>query len=450
MTLVWQGDLKTDQHVGHGASLVPGPAHTSAAAGVNLISGSCLAVVMLGARKLSQKSTQPHRNTTYTMEAIGDDCTVPLTVSDGHTHLFILLHGVMGNASHMSELSKEIQAVHGESALLYSASCYSGFKSLRGTQYAGEKVFSEIKILINENKKTLNKVSLLGYSFGGMVATWVAGRLIQEKFMGLTPMNFVTIGCPHLGAVPPHGGGCFVRFRRFLMQTVGRATGEELSLSDAGQLLAWMSEPSSPFHAALRSFRRRALYANLRGDRTVPFHTAYFPAEDDPVSEAVPGCWDPAGPDFPHVLLPATAGAAARLDPAAADMPLRVRIALALLAPFVISWFLFVWSLLLLPVAGLALARFCRRRPAGAAAAALPAGLGPPPGAPPPPLAAEAAARIARGLNALAWDKHGVLFSWRRDGVCAARSHGHIVVRRPLSYAGGADVLRHIVQHLAP
>merc|ERR1712046_230277 len=45
-------------------------------------------------------------------------------------------------------------------------------------------------------------------------------------------------------------------------------------LRDEGALLQQMAAPGSRFLTALRSFRRRGLYANLWGDFMVPFGTA--------------------------------------------------------------------------------------------------------------------------------------------------------------------------------
>ena len=357
--------------------------------------------------------------------------------SEANSHLVVLMHGVMGNQSHMSQLSKQISSALGDSALIHITGCYSGFKSLRGTQSSGDAVFFEISGLIQKHKSSLLKISLIGYSFGGIVATWVAGRLFTQDFFGLIPVNFVTIACPHLGAVSPHGGGCFVRYRRFLMQFAGEQTGAELSLTDRSQLLPWMADPSSPFHAGLKAFRYRALYANVRRDRTVPFRAAYFPRDSEVDIEDLPGRWGTAGPDFPHVLLPGAGGA---VEPG--TMPPRVVLVLVLLSPLIIAWILIVWPILILLII---VRRCCIRR---VASAELPDGLGVPvAGASGLKEAVAVAAggtvdeRIARGLNELEWTKHGVLFTWRRDGICAARAHAHAVARRG---ALGADVVRHV------
>ncbi|KAG0066205.1 hypothetical protein BGZ92_005384, partial [Podila epicladia] len=53
---------------------------------------------------------------------------------------------------------------------------------------------------------------------------------------------------------------------------------------DGRPILLIMSEPSSIFVQALARFKRRALYCNIRNDRSVPFWTASF-SDADPFSE---------------------------------------------------------------------------------------------------------------------------------------------------------------------
>lgn len=51
-------------------------------------------------------------------------------------------------------------------------------------------------------------------------------------------------------------------------------TGEQLLLEDDIQLLFNMSDPDNVYYKSLSQFRRRAKYANISGDLTVPFCTS--------------------------------------------------------------------------------------------------------------------------------------------------------------------------------
>jgi hypothetical protein len=320
--------------------------------------------------------------------------------------------------------------------------CYSRLSSLKGTVFAGDAVFAQIQILLDKHKSTLKYVSLVGYSFGGVVAMWVAGRLQTANFCGLTPKHFITIACPHLGATDPDSSdsSLFQRYRSFFIRNAGGKTGLELSHGDSLGLLPWMADPASPFFAGMRAFRARALYANLRGDRTVPFRTAYFPADGE-ASPDLPGRWQPAGQDFPHVLT--ASGAPSPLEAGLLDVPGCVRAEMVLALPLLLVWLAIATPLIFLFILIMAACRCAGRPDAG-----LPPELAPPAGW--AGCRRGVQERMGQSLQTLGWRKVGVLFTWRRDGLTAVHTHGHIVVRSRALNGAGADVVRHIAAAFRP
>jgi len=303
--------------------------------------------------------------------------------AEGPTHLVVLMHGVMGRSSHMDALGEAARRRLGSDALVVSPSCYARLNSLRGTRNAGSAVFAEMQAIVQEHT-SLKCVSLCGYSFGGIVAMWVAALLHERACLGLVPVNFITVACPHLGATEPTGGGLLAALRRQFIRSGGVQTGAELSHGDPSALLLHLTRPCSAGYAGMKAFARRATYANLRGDRTVPFETAFFPARREagdtqcpgtptpPSNPAqprafeteadtdLPGRWRVAGDRYPHVLLVATdgpdaAGARGAREEArraggagdgrggavAADcdkMPPRTAAMMAALLPLVLAW----------------------------------------------------------------------------------------------------------------
>ena len=341
-------------------------------------------------------------------------------------------------------IEKEVVAMgQGDSCVVLCPSCYSRFKSLRGTRAAGEAVIAEIEQTIQEHKSTLRHISLIGYSFGGIVAWWVAGWLQKLHFFGLQPLNFITIACPHLGATVENAGW-FQSLRSFFVRYGGDRTGEELSLCDENKLLQWMSDSESPFYAGLAAFRQRSLYANLRGDRTVPFHTAYFPewlSGEEVVRAELPGTWRQVGADFPHVFSNDPAFMSGALPSYTDSMPLAVVLRLGLFMPLAMLWITLLWPPLILALLlkSVYLAAMGRKRDP------LPTGLAPPAdfhftGK----ISREA---MARSLNRLGWVKYAALFTFQTDGVKAVHTHGHIVVRNRM-HSAGTDVVRHIAMHM--
>ncbi|KAF9121127.1 hypothetical protein BGW39_010832 [Mortierella sp. 14UC] len=150
----------------------------------------------------------------------------------------------------------------------------------------------------NTNKKTSRKVtqfSFLGYSLGGLIGRFAMGLLDMEKFFdpveqggqGIEPVYFVTMATPHLGIRKPPQTH-FSKVFNYLSSRMLSRTGEQLQLIDdyanGKPILLAMSEPESIFVHALNKFKRRAIYCNVRNDRSVPFWTASF-SDADPFAE---------------------------------------------------------------------------------------------------------------------------------------------------------------------
>ncbi|KAI1320016.1 hypothetical protein EDD11_002348 [Mortierella claussenii] len=132
--------------------------------------------------------------------------------------------------------------------------------------------------------KRVTQLSYLGYSLGGLIGRFAMGMLELEGFFdrqnkdgqGIEPMYFVTMATPHLGIRQPP----LSRRSKIFNYLSARM----LSRTDGKPLLLVMSEPSSVFVSALKRFKRRVVYCNIRNDRSVPFWTASF-SDADPFKE---------------------------------------------------------------------------------------------------------------------------------------------------------------------
>ena len=83
------------------------------------------------------------------------------------------------------------------------------------------------------------------------VARYLAGALVvcQPPFLGLAPVNLVTVASPHLG-VRPVLLGMSGRIAMRALQAVGGRTGDQLTGLDGSELLlAHMAFRSSAFRA---------------------------------------------------------------------------------------------------------------------------------------------------------------------------------------------------------
>ena len=165
---------------------------------------------------------------------------------------------------------------------------YRNTATYDGVDVCGERVVAELRGVVAAHP-SLIALSLVGYSFGGLVARYVAGALAVERpraFFGLRPLNYVAFACPHLGPtllhLPGDAPGAPPRAATspavslFFLRRLGGLSGSQMALNDPTRLLMLLAHPRSVFHKALAAFEHRAVYANASGDRTVPFWTAFI------------------------------------------------------------------------------------------------------------------------------------------------------------------------------
>lgn len=110
------------------------------------------------------------------------------------------------------------------------------------------QIFAEIKTLEEENK-TVTRISITGYSLGGLIGRYLVGVLHQRKlFDTVTPVNFTTVATPHIGMV------VYPTFRSRMFQALGTRllsrTGEQFYAMDKWSatgrpLLEVMADPST-------------------------------------------------------------------------------------------------------------------------------------------------------------------------------------------------------------
>jgi len=151
-----------------------------------------------------------------------------------------------------------------------------------GVNTGGERVAEEVEGKLEELTESghdITKISVIGYSLGGLIARYAIGLLFHRGvFEKIQPVNFTTFATPHLGVRTPLKG-----YHSHLWNVLGART---LSLSgrqlfgvdkfrDTGRpLLAVLADPESIFIRALAQFKHRSLYANVVNDRTVTYYTA--------------------------------------------------------------------------------------------------------------------------------------------------------------------------------
>lgn len=125
----------------------------------------------------------------------------------------------------------------------------------------------------------IKKISVIGYSLGGLIARYAIGLLHSKGlFEKISPVNFTTFATPHLGVRTPRRGYFSNAFNVLGARTLS-TSGRQLFLvdefRDTGRpLLSVLADPESIFIRALTQFKHRSLYANVINDKTVAFFTA--------------------------------------------------------------------------------------------------------------------------------------------------------------------------------
>lgn len=123
---------------------------------------------------------------------------------------------------------------------------------------------------------TIKKISIIGYSLGGLVARYAIGVLQANGWLDkLEPVNFTTFASPHVGARAPLKG-----FTSSIWNNVGPSvvsmSGQQMfmvdNFRDTGRpLFSIMADPESVFIKGLKRFPNRSMYANVVNDRITSF-----------------------------------------------------------------------------------------------------------------------------------------------------------------------------------
>ena len=199
------------------------------------------------------------------------------------------VYSLWGNPKHLAYLASALRETHAEDKLhILVATRNSDTFTYDGIDVGGERVAQEIedemKDLLHKGHK-ITKLSLVGYSLGGLIARYTIGLLFSRGwFDRVNPVNFTTFATPHLGVRTPLRG-----YQSHLWNALGARTlstsGRQLFLVDSFRdtsrpLLSVLADPSSIFIKALKQFRHRVLYANVINDRSAPYYTTAISSQD--------------------------------------------------------------------------------------------------------------------------------------------------------------------------
>ncbi|KAK5683515.1 hypothetical protein LTS10_005048 [Elasticomyces elasticus] len=198
-------------------------------------------------------------------------------------HLVVICHGLWGNPVHLKHLRDTLATHHEEAGVyVFTPKANSDSFTYDGIEVGAERITNEVEQKIDELREAgseLSKISVAGYSLGGLVARYVVGLLYKNGvFDTLRPMNFTTFATPHLGVRTPRAG-YRAQTWNFLGSKTLSTSGQQMFLVDnfrgtGRSLLSIMADPSSIFVRGLSMFKRKSVYANALNDRSVPYYTS--------------------------------------------------------------------------------------------------------------------------------------------------------------------------------
>ncbi|KAG9234212.1 putative serine esterase-domain-containing protein [Amylocarpus encephaloides] len=204
-------------------------------------------------------------------------------------HLCVLVHGLWGNPNHLEVVAKSLRAAYPQEHLhILVAKRNSGSFTYDGIELGGERVCQEIEEEIEtltKNGQEIKRLSLVGYSLGGLVARYAVGLLDSKGvFDNVKPVNFTTFASPHLGVRTPLRGWHNSLWNILGARTLS-ASGRQLftidNFRDTGRpLLEVLADPESIFLKGLAKFQRRTLYANIVNDRSAVYYTTGISKKD--------------------------------------------------------------------------------------------------------------------------------------------------------------------------
>jgi hypothetical protein len=206
-----------------------------------------------------------------------------------------------GNPEHLKNVAKVLRERYTEDKLhILVAKRNSGSFTYDGIELGGERVCQEIEEEIEKLGKdgqVIKKLSVVGYSLGGLVARYAIGLLDSKGlFEKIEPVvskqveaiiisrqliwwkqNFTTFATPHLGVRSPLRSFYNRLFNIFGARTLSMS-GHQLFLIDdfrstGRPLLSVLADPNSIFIKGLRKFKRRTLYCNIVNDHSATYYT---------------------------------------------------------------------------------------------------------------------------------------------------------------------------------
>lgn len=199
-------------------------------------------------------------------------------------HLFVLVHGLWGSPNHMLTIERSLrellQECSDEKIVTLKPSSFRFWKTYDGLKLNAERVirdiFYEIEALKQKSNYKVVKISLVGYSLGGLISRYLIGVLNEIGFFEMVePVFFTTFATPHVG-IQFFNDNIFDHAANKVGQYLFGKSGREMFMTDHDKILMQMADSEGVYYKGLNKFRKHILLSNVKNDRTVAFNTSFI------------------------------------------------------------------------------------------------------------------------------------------------------------------------------
>lgn len=205
------------------------------------------------------------------------------------SHLVLMVHGLWGSASNLDRIDAVLKTIMDKDDTVnlhtFVPTSFSQFKTYDGIEHIGnyviQSLFKELESL-NAKGITIDKISFIGYSLGGLVSRYVIGELYGSGFFDIIkPVFFTTFATPHMGTRFFTTYGCYASVLNFLGSNFLGQSGKDLFIKEGKNgILYKLADKKGKYFKSLLQFKKLISFANVRYDRTVPFYTSFMTEYD--------------------------------------------------------------------------------------------------------------------------------------------------------------------------
>ncbi|OWB66833.1 hypothetical protein B5S33_g2147 [[Candida] boidinii] len=221
--------------------------------------------------------------------------------SNQNGHLFVYVHGLWGTPQHLDvlelipkEFLNELKSdnLTNDNFYFLKPKSFTYLRTYDGIEYIGNKVMNEvlhfIKELLETEKIKITKISIVGYSLGGLVSRYIIGEFYKIGFFDkIEPFIFTTYATPHLGVNFNYNDSTDLTHSKFIKTALNNLinfagssllgkSGKELFLKDNNKILYKLADSNDYYLKGLKLFKKKILISNTKFDRTVAFFSSYI------------------------------------------------------------------------------------------------------------------------------------------------------------------------------